>query len=170
MPVVFVSESENGQDQWVCQRGEEGGRESESEKGPYVNAVALRSHVHPLPSRSRPAHRSAGTTSGVSVTEQEATAPTTGITAEADVSVGCSLSRGIWQLPYNRNVTLRRVTFWVDEDLADALKVIKERDGIPEAEQLRRAIRTWVEGKHVLVRQPAGSPRTRPTGRTQKRR
>ena len=86
------------------------------------------------------------------------------------MSGGCSLSRGIWQLPYNRNVTLRRVTFWVDEDLADALKVIKERDGIPEAEQLRRAIRTWVEGKHVLVRQPAGSPRTRPTGRTQKRR
>jgi hypothetical protein len=67
-------------------------------------------------------------------------------------------------------VTLRRVTFWVDEDLANALKVIKERDGIPEAEQLRRAIRAWVGEKKVPVRQPAGSPRARPTGRTQKRR
>jgi hypothetical protein len=60
-------------------------------------------------------------------------------------------------------VTLRRVTFWVDEDLANALKVIKERDGIPEAEQLRRAIRAWVgertwgsanrQDPHVLGRQ-----------------
>jgi hypothetical protein len=62
------------------------------------------------------------------------------------------------------------VTFWVDEDLADALKAIKTRDGIPEAEQLRRAIRAWVGEKNVAVRQPAVLPRTRPTGRTQKRR
>jgi len=67
-------------------------------------------------------------------------------------------------------VTLRRVTFWVDEELAVALKVIKERDGIPEAEQLRRAIRTWVSEKDVVVRQPAGLPATRSTRRTQRRR
>ena len=76
----------------------------------------------------------------------------------------------IWHLLYNGVVTLRRVTFWVDEELADALKAIKQRDGIPEAEQLRRAIRTWVEGKGVVAREPAASSRLRQTSRTQKRR
>ncbi len=27
----------------------------------------------------------------------------------------------------------RRMTLWVDEDLALALKVVKDRDGVPEA-------------------------------------
>jgi len=57
-------------------------------------------------------------------------------------------------------VTLRRVAFWVDDDLADALKVIKARDGVPEAEQLRRAIRAWAVERGV-AREPAGLPRPR---------
>ena len=43
----------------------------------------------------------------------------------------------------------RRVTFWIDEWQDAALKGIKLRDGIPEAEQLRRAITAWLETKGV---------------------
>ena len=37
--------------------------------------------------------------------------------------------------------------FYIDPDLADGLKAIKARDGISESEQIRRAIRTWLEAK-----------------------
>jgi hypothetical protein len=57
------------------------------------------------------------------------------------------------------------VTFCVDEDLADALKVIKERDGIPEASSCGgpsgrgSGRRTWESGNqqdpHVLGRPAA---------------
>src|SRR6185295_7121143 len=45
---------------------------------------------------------------------------------------------------YLRLVALRRklYTFWIDGDLAQGLKAVKERDGISESEQIRRAIRT----------------------------
>jgi ribbon-helix-helix CopG family protein len=38
-------------------------------------------------------------------------------------------------------------TFYIESDLADGLKQIKERDGISESEQIRRAIRQWLDGK-----------------------
>jgi hypothetical protein len=40
-----------------------------------------------------------------------------------------------------------RYTFFIDADLRAALTAIKERDGVPESEQIRRAIRSWVEGR-----------------------
>jgi hypothetical protein len=41
---------------------------------------------------------------------------------------------------------VRRITtFRIDEDLLDGLREIQERDGIPVAEQVRRAIRQWLE-------------------------
>ena len=40
-------------------------------------------------------------------------------------------------------------SFWIDPDQAAALKVVKERDGVPESEQIRRAIDTWLETKRV---------------------
>ncbi len=45
----------------------------------------------------------------------------------------------------------RRYTFWIDNRLGDALKTIKERDGIPESEQLRRAIAAWAQSKGVKL-------------------
>jgi hypothetical protein len=44
-------------------------------------------------------------------------------------------------------VTRTRYTFFIDSDLRDALATIKERDGIPESEQIRRALRAWVDTK-----------------------
>lgn len=43
----------------------------------------------------------------------------------------------------------KRFTFWIDEHHDDALKAIKERDGIPATEQLRRALDRWIEEKGV---------------------
>lgn len=35
-------------------------------------------------------------------------------------------------------------TFPIDADLAAGLKLVKQRDGITEAEQIRRGIRLWL--------------------------
>jgi hypothetical protein len=40
--------------------------------------------------------------------------------------------------------------FRIDPDLAVGLKVVKERDGIPEAEQIRRALRVWLESRDAI--------------------
>jgi hypothetical protein len=37
--------------------------------------------------------------------------------------------------------------FAIDEDLAEGLKATKERVGISESEQVRRAIRMWLESQ-----------------------
>lgn len=41
-------------------------------------------------------------------------------------------------------------TFTLPEDLKRGLQAVKERDGISEAEQIRRAIALWLEGKGVV--------------------
>ena len=50
-------------------------------------------------------------------------------------------------------------SFAIDPDLSEGLKLVKERDGIAESEQIRRSIRAWLESKGVK------SERKRPTGR-----
>jgi len=47
--------------------------------------------------------------------------------------------------PSERAVT----TFRIDDDLRTAMDVLKERDGIPYSEQIRRALRMWLESKGV---------------------
>jgi hypothetical protein len=49
----------------------------------------------------------------------------------------------------------RKLTaFAIDPDLAAGLKAVKERDGISESEQIRRAVRQWLEGKGVVKPPP----------------
>ena len=43
----------------------------------------------------------------------------------------------------------RPYTLKIDPELLDALRAIKERDGIAESEQIRRGIRLWLESKGV---------------------
>ena len=43
----------------------------------------------------------------------------------------------------------RRYSFWIDDEQAEGLKVVKERDGVLESEQIRRAINDWLEKKGV---------------------
>ena len=46
----------------------------------------------------------------------------------------------------------RPYTLKIDPDLLDALRSIKERDGIPESEQIRRGIKLWLEQKGMAVK------------------
>ena len=52
--------------------------------------------------------------------------------------------------------------FVLDQDLLDALRAIKQRDGISESEQIRRGIRLWLKTKGVKVApERAGTPARR---------
>lgn len=42
------------------------------------------------------------------------------------------------------------VTFRPDGDILEAMESLKDRDGIPYSEQIRRALREWLHGKGVL--------------------
>ncbi len=42
-----------------------------------------------------------------------------------------------------------RYNFMIDAEQRDALRVLKERNGVPESEQIRRAIDLWLESKGV---------------------
>ena len=45
----------------------------------------------------------------------------------------------------------RKLTaFAIDPDLAVALKLVKARDGVSESEQIRRALREWLEDRGAL--------------------
>jgi predicted transcriptional regulator len=52
-------------------------------------------------------------------------------------------------------------TFRLDDELLDALRQVKERDGIPQSEQIRRAILMWLESKGVTVKSAKRRARTR---------
>jgi len=42
-------------------------------------------------------------------------------------------------------------SFYIDSDLAAALKILKERDGTPESEAVRRGLRSYLKRKGVLT-------------------
>ncbi len=42
-------------------------------------------------------------------------------------------------------------TFRIDDELLKGLREVKERDGVPQSEQIRRAIMMWLESKGVDV-------------------
>jgi hypothetical protein len=42
-----------------------------------------------------------------------------------------------------------RYTFFIDDDQRAELTAIKERDGISESEQIRRAVKAWIDVKGV---------------------
>ena len=50
-------------------------------------------------------------------------------------------------------------TFAIPDDLKAGLRAIKDRDGTPEAEQIRRAIAMWLERNGIKA------DRKRPRGR-----
>lgn len=46
-------------------------------------------------------------------------------------------------------MTRKRYSFWIDAQQAEGLKSVKERDGVLESEQIRRAIDAWLKAKGV---------------------
>jgi hypothetical protein len=64
-------------------------------------------------------------------------------------------------------VSPRQLTnFRIDNELLDALRRIKNRDGIPLSEQVRRALRTWIEQKGETVEEKTDRPRVSPRKRS----
>jgi hypothetical protein len=61
-------------------------------------------------------------------------------------------------------VPRKRATFWIDDKQREGLKAVKERDGVLESEQIRRAINDWLEKKGVTTKTP------RPRGRRPRQR
>jgi hypothetical protein len=47
---------------------------------------------------------------------------------------------------------LRQTNFRLEDELLAALQEIRDRDGIPVTEQVRRAIRNWIKAKGAKVR------------------
>lgn len=43
-------------------------------------------------------------------------------------------------------------SFMIDPELAVALKTVKERDGVAEGEQIRRALQAWFRSKGVIAK------------------
>ncbi len=46
--------------------------------------------------------------------------------------------------------------FYLDPELSVGLKAIKERDGINESEQVRRAVRVWLDSKGYKMKARKG--------------
>jgi hypothetical protein len=42
-----------------------------------------------------------------------------------------------------------RYNFWIDDEQREGLRFVRERDGVLESEQIRRAIDKWLEEKGV---------------------
>jgi hypothetical protein len=42
------------------------------------------------------------------------------------------------------------LTFRPDDEVYEAMEVLKERDGVPFSQQIRRALRAWLEGKGLV--------------------
>jgi metal-responsive CopG/Arc/MetJ family transcriptional regulator len=64
-------------------------------------------------------------------------------------------SRRIHTYIYVVTLDRKMYTFYLDSELAEGLKAVKERDGISESEQIRRAIRTALEAKNVTKKKTA---------------
>jgi hypothetical protein len=45
----------------------------------------------------------------------------------------------------------KKYSFYIEENQADALKAVKERDGVLESEQIRRALNKWFKRMGILV-------------------
>ena len=48
-------------------------------------------------------------------------------------------------------------SFYLDPVLSAGLKEIKERDGVSESEQVRRAVRAWLTAKGLQLTPPASA-------------
>ena len=59
----------------------------------------------------------------------------------------------------------RKYSFWITEEQLAGLKQVKERDGVLESEQIRRAIDAWLNAKGITATKadrPRAGTRKRP--------
>ena len=48
----------------------------------------------------------------------------------------------------------KKYSFYIEDEQAESLKAIKQRDGVLESEQIRRALNDWIEKKGVTKAAP----------------
>ncbi len=53
----------------------------------------------------------------------------------------------------------KRYSFFIDEELEAGLKALKRRDGMPEAEALRRALAGFLKRKGIIKAEKTGRKR-----------
>lgn len=58
----------------------------------------------------------------------------------------------------------RILTFRPDNEIYEGMEELRDRDGIPFSEQIRRALRGFLEVKGVKVKRPTAAPKTRRKG------
>lgn len=56
-------------------------------------------------------------------------------------------------------MTKRKYAFWADENQLRGLKALRDRDGIAQAESIRRAIDAWLTAKGVTTARTATKKR-----------
>jgi hypothetical protein len=57
--------------------------------------------------------------------------------------------------------TRKQTNLRLDDDILDGLQQVKERDGMPISEQVRRALRVWLETKGIVDKAAARRASTR---------
>jgi hypothetical protein len=55
--------------------------------------------------------------------------------------------------------TKKQTAFRLEPAILDGLREVKERDGIPTSEQVRRALAAWLESKGVKMGRPPSRTR-----------
>lgn len=55
-----------------------------------------------------------------------------------------------------------RFEFWIDREARQGLQAIRDRDGVPESEQVRRAVTAWLEANGVKAERKRAATRKRP--------
>jgi hypothetical protein len=66
-------------------------------------------------------------------------------------------------MSYKMTPSAKTFTFVIPDALKAGLRTVKERDGISEAEQIRRGIQLWLESKGVIkAERRRASTRKRP--------
>lgn len=55
---------------------------------------------------------------------------------------------------YTRMASRKRYSFWIEDEQAAGLKLVKDRDGISESEQIRRALNEWLRMKGAIKAAP----------------
>jgi len=56
----------------------------------------------------------------------------------------------------------KQTAFRLEPEILDGLQTVKERDGIPISEQVRRALREWLEQRGVKADRKRADTRKRP--------
>ena len=46
----------------------------------------------------------------------------------------------------------RQTAFRIEPEIMDGLHALKERDGVPISEQVRRALRAWLDAKQIPIK------------------